>query len=87
MRLIFLSNLGGGGGGRGEGDVNRWTDEDVPNFFALELVPKNLIFALKTPPKNLFYNILHLSFQQGNLEWTAIFVSDERCLCHFLNFS
>ena len=72
--------LGGGG------DVNRWTDGDVP-IFCSRFGTQKFNFCIKTLPKNLFYNILCLSFQQGKLEWTAIFVSYERFVCHFINFS
>ena len=39
--------------------------------------PKFNFYIYDTLPKNLFYKILFLPFQQGKLEWTAIFVSHE----------
>ena len=61
-----------GARGRGGGGVSEPTVRQGWANFALDLVPKNLIFVAL---KKLFYkqSVLHLPFQQGNLERTAIF--------------
>ena len=55
-------------------------------FWLSTLVTQKFNYRMKTLPKNLFYGILCLPFQQGKLERTAIFVSHEWFLGHFLTF-
>ena len=64
--------------------MNRGTDWGVP--FCSQFSTQKFNFCIKIPPKNLFYKILRLSFQPKKRDGTAIFVSHEWSLGHFLIF-